>query len=135
MTEQTRVNGAINGAATDIVTIVLPDRIDSVTAQDVEKSMLAALTPGARVIVDGNSVTYMSAAGVRALATALRQADERQAHVVFCRFNGAAEDCLLVGGFSQLLDIVASPDEAAAKLRSKPVGNAADRLHPHRATG
>jgi anti-sigma B factor antagonist len=131
---RTNVPGG-DGSGDDIVTIVLPDRIDSVTAQDVEKSMLDAIAPGARVVVDGSAVTYMSAAGVRALATVLRQAEERQARVVFCRFAGAAEDCLVVAGFSQLLDVVGSPEDAVAKLRSKSVGNAAERLHPHGATG
>ena len=136
MTGERRMNGASGGGlAGDIVTVVLPDHIDSVTAQEVEKSMLDALVPGARVVVDGSAVTYMSAAGVRALATALRQAEERQARVVFCRFTGAAEDCLVVAGFSQLLDVVGSPEEAIARLRSKSVGNAAERLHPHGATG
>jgi anti-sigma B factor antagonist len=136
MTGERRMNGASGGGlAGDIVTVVLPDRIDSVTAQEVERSMLGALVPGARVVVDGSAVTYMSAAGVRALATALRQAEERQARVVFCRFTGAAEDCLVVAGFSQLLDVVGSPEEAIARLRSKSVGNAAERLHPHGAAG
>ena len=136
MSGERRMNGPVgDGSENDIVTIVLPDRIDSATAQDVEKSMLDAIAPGARVVVDGSAVTYMSAAGVRALATVLRQAEERQARVVFCRFAGAAEDCLVVAGFSQLLDVVGSPEDAVAKLRSKSVGNAAERLHPHGATG
>jgi anti-sigma B factor antagonist len=121
--------------AKDIATVMLPDRVDSATALGVEKSMLDALRPGARVIVDGSAVTYMSAAGVRALATALRRAEERQARVVFCRFTGPAEDCLIVGGFSQLLDVVATREEAAAKLRPKLAGKAADRLHARGATG
>jgi len=121
--------------AREIVTVMLPDRVDSETALEVEKSMLEALQPGARVIVDGSDVAYMSAAGVRALATALRQADERQARVVFCRFSGAAEDCLVVGGFAQLLDVVGTHEEAAARLRPKPAGAAEDRLHVRGAAG
>jgi anti-sigma B factor antagonist len=121
--------------ARGIVTVMLPDRVDSETALEVEKSMLEALQPGARVIVDGSDVAYMSAAGVRALATALRQADERQARVVFCRFSGAAEDCLVVGGFAQLLDVVGTHEEAAARLRPKSAGAAEDRLHVRGAAG
>jgi anti-sigma B factor antagonist len=136
MSGERRTNGPVGyGSEHDIVTIVLPDRIDSATAQDVEKSMLDAIAPGDRVVVDGSAVAYMSAAGVRALATVLRRAEERQARVVFCRFAGAAEDCLIVAGFSQLLDVVGSPEDAVAKLRSKSGGNAAERLHPYGATG
>src|SRR6185437_7881068 len=64
---ETRMNAM--DQAREIVTVMLPDRVDSETALGVEKSMLEALQPGARVIVDGSDITYMSAAGVRALAT------------------------------------------------------------------
>ena len=122
--------------ARDIVTVHLPDRVDSVTALAVQKSMLDALKPGGRVVVDGSSVTYMSAAGVRALATALRYAEAQRARVVFCNFSGAAEDCLLVSGFMQLLEVVATPAEAAQKLSTNgPVGNPAERLHARGTAG
>jgi anti-sigma B factor antagonist len=121
--------------AREIVTVMLPDRVDSETALGVEKSMLEALQPGARVIVDGSDITYMSAAGVRALATVLRRAEEQQARVVFCRFSGAAEDCLVVGGFAQLLDVVATHQEAAARLRPNLAGKAEERLHVRGAAG
>jgi anti-sigma B factor antagonist len=119
----------------EIVTVMLPERVDSETALEAEKTMLEALRPGARMIVDGSDVTYMSAAGVRTLATVLRQAEERQARVVFCRFSGPAEDCLVVGGFAQLLDVVATRDEAAARLRPKLTGEPEDRLHARGAAG
>lgn len=124
----------MNGA-NDIVTIMLPERVNSVTALAVEKSMLDALQPGARLIVDGSAVTYMSAAGVRAFATALREAAVRQARVVFCRFTGAAADCLIVGGFSKLLDVADSAQEARLRLISGSPGNPAERLHKQGVTG
>ena len=40
----------------------------------VEVMLVAALRPGARVIVDGSQVTYMSAAGVRTFASVLHKA-------------------------------------------------------------
>jgi anti-sigma B factor antagonist len=105
------------GKATDIATVMLPERVDSVTAHGVEKSMIDALKPGARVIVDGSAVIYMSAAGVRAFATALREAEARRAQVVFCRFGGLAADCLVVAGFSKLLQVTDSVEAAEAQLR------------------
>src|SRR5512146_2189719 len=68
----------------------LPERMDSATAAGIEKDLLAALHPQAKLIVDGSAVTYMSAAGVRALATVLHGAQEQAAQVVFCRFSGSA---------------------------------------------
>jgi anti-anti-sigma factor len=124
----------MNGA-NDIVTIMLPERVNSVTALAVEKSMLDALQPGARLIVEGSAVIYMSAAGVRAFATALREAAARQARVVFCRFSGAADDCLIVGGFSKLLDVADSVEDARVRLSSGSAGNPAERLHKQGVTG
>jgi anti-anti-sigma factor len=122
-----------------IVTVMLPDRLDSVTAASVESTILDTLRPGARVVVDGSAVGYMSAAGVRALATALLRAEERDARIVFCRFTGPAAECLLVSGFSQLLDITGSLEEATARLTPKLAIDPADRrqgrLRPRGTTG
>ena len=96
----------------------LPERVDSATALGMQRDLLAALGPGTRLIVDGSAVTYMSAAGVRALATVLHGAEEREARVVFCRFSGSAADCLEVSGFSQLLDVADSVEAARDRLQS-----------------
>lgn len=96
----------------------LPERVDSATALGMQRDLLAALSPGTRLIVDGSAVTYMSAAGVRALATVLHGAEEREAQVVFCRFSGSAADCLEVSGFAQLLDVADSVEAARDRLQS-----------------
>ena len=85
--------------------------------------MLGALRPHARVIVDGSAVIYMSAAGVRVMAVVLHRAVERSARIVFCSFSGPAADCLLVSGFSQLLDVAESTEEAVLRLRPKLTGS------------
>jgi len=119
----------------DVATIMLPERVDSATAGSVEALLFAAMRPGARVIVDGSAVVYMSAAGVRLLATAIHRAQERGTRIVLCRFSGPAADCLLVSGFSQLFDVAASAEEAGKRLGSKPTGFAGERLHARRAAG
>ena len=48
-------------AETAITTVMLPERVDSATSASVEAMMIDALRPGARVVVDGSAVTYMSA--------------------------------------------------------------------------
>ncbi len=113
----------------DFITVKLPVQIDSETSASVEASIVAALRPNGGVIVDGSEVNYMSAAGVRVFARALHKAEDQGAHIVFCRFVGAAADCLLVSGFSQLFDVVETPEEAAERLRPKPAGSAGGRLH------
>jgi anti-anti-sigma factor len=120
---------------TKISTVMLPQQVDSETSASVEALIVDALRTGAGVIVDGSEVTYMSAAGVRVFARALHRAEELGAHIAFCRFTGAAADCLLVSGFTQLFEVVDSVEEATARLRRNPAGATAERLHPHRRAG
>ena len=122
-------------ASNDITTIMLPERMDSVTASSVEQTLQAALTRGAKIIVDGSAVTYMSAAGVRALAGVLHGAEALGARVVFCRFSGPAADCLDVSGFSQLLDVAENIEDARAQLEPRLAGSAVNRLHRRGAAG
>jgi ceramide glucosyltransferase len=122
-------------ATPDIATIKLPEYTDSTSSLLVEQSMLAALQPGGRMIVDGSAVIYMSAAGVRALATVLHRAEREGTRVVLCSFSGAAADCLLVSGFSRLLDIAGSVEEAKARLRPNLAGSLVNRLHPRGSAG
>ena len=125
----------MTAASNDITTIMLPERMDSVTASSVEQTLQAALTRGAKIIVDGSVVSYMSAAGVRALASVLLGAEALEAHVVFCGFNGPAADCLDVSGFSQLLDVAKSIEDATARLKPRLAGSTGERLHPRGAAG
>ena len=119
----------------EIATVTLPERLDSETSPAIERRLLEALRPGARVVIDGFAISYMSAAGVRLLATALHVAEERGVHIAFCRFEGAAADCLQVSGFAQLLDVAASAEEAIARLRGTPRFGVPGRLHAERSTG
>ena len=119
----------------NIATVMLPQQVDSETSASVEALIVDALRPGAGVIVDGSEVTYMSAAGVRVFARALHRAEEIGGRIAFCRFSGAAADCLLVSGFTELFEVVASVEEAAARLRRNPAAAAAERLHPHTRAG
>ncbi len=122
-------------ASNGIATIMLPERMDSVTASSVEQTLQAALTRGAKIIVDGSAVAYMSAAGVRALAGILHGAEAVGARIVFCRFSGAAADCLDVSGFSQLLDVAENIEAAMARLEPRLGTNTSGRLHPRGAAG
>ena len=118
-----------------VVTMMLPERVDSATSASVERVISDALHPGARLIVDGSAVNYMSAAGVRALATVLHRAEELDAHIVFSRFSGTAADCLVVSGFTQLFDVADSREEAESRLAGKASKPSVERLHPRRTAG
>jgi anti-sigma B factor antagonist len=122
-------------SAQQISTVMLPAQVDSATAASVEATLIAALRPGAPLIVDGSEVVYMSAAGVRTLATVLHRAAELKARIVFCRFSGPAADCLVVSGFSELFDVAETVAEAAARVGIGASAGPGERLHPRGAAG
>ncbi len=103
----------------DISTVMLPATIDSETSGSVESLIIGALRPGGRLIVDGQNVAYMSAAGVRAFARALHHAEEVGAKIAFCRFTGPAADCLLVSGFTALFEVLETVEQAAQRLKGR----------------
>ena len=119
----------------DIEIVNLPDCVDSTTAEAIEQSILRRIVPGARLVVDGGDVTYMGAAGVRALVGILHHAQTAGGRVVFCRFGGPAADCLIVSGFSRLLDVAGSVEEATARLQPELLAKPAGRLHARGAAG
>ncbi len=123
------------GAAGDIDLVRLPECVDSTTAEAIELSILPRITQGARVIVDAAEVTYMGAAGVRALAGMLHHAEATGARLVFCRFAGPAADCLVVSGFSKLLDVAETLEEANLRLQSGMLAERPERLHVRGTTG
>jgi len=127
----------MNSTATSqpLSTVMLPERVDSATATSVEATLVAALRPGAPLVVDGSEIVYMSAAGVRTLATVLHRAAELKARIVFCRFSGPAADCLVVSGFSELLDVAETVAEAVARVGIGAPGGAGERLHPRGTAG
>lgn len=118
-----------------ISTVMLPARVDSSTAASVETMLVSALRPDASVIIDGSEVIYMSAAGVRTLATVLHRAEELRTRIVFCKFSGPAADCLLVSGFSELFDVAESAAAATSRFEDRGTEGAAERLHPRAAAG
>jgi anti-anti-sigma factor len=119
----------------DVTTILLPERVDSATSASVGAMVFAAMGRGARVIVDGSAVTWMSAAGVRMLASAIHRAQEHDTRIELCRFSGPAADCLLVSGFSKLFEVAESVEEARQRLGDHPTPLPGDRLHLRRAAG
>lgn len=112
----------------EITTVTLPATIDSATSGSVEALIIGALRPGGRLIVDGQAVAYMSAAGVRSFARALHHAEEIGAQIAFCRFTGPAADCLLVSGFTALFEVLETVEAAAQRLQGRSRGPADERL-------
>ena len=71
----------------------------------------------------------------RILAGAALAQQEAQAQIVFCRFSGPAADCLLVSGFSRLLEVADSIEEATLRLQPGRLAVPGERLHARGTAG
>jgi len=108
---------------TEVVELRLPERLDSRSAPEFERSALALVVAGAKLLVRADDVVYMSAAGIRTLVRLSRGAIARGASMAMTGFGKAASDCLDASGFAGVLPIFESLDEArhaAVSGRARP---------------
>ena len=103
-----------NGQAQPPIPILgVTGRLDASTVSILERSLVRALSTGARVIViDMGEVTYISSSGLRVLLTTRRQARERGGDVLLCALSPNVRDVLDMVGFTVLFSIFTSVEDA-----------------------
>jgi anti-anti-sigma factor len=102
------------------LTVVRPvGRIDSTTARDFEESLLSAIQNLSNTaIVDLSAVTYVSSAGLRVFLIGAKKAKERGGALTICSAEPHVREVFDVTGFSSLLGLHATLEEARAALGS-----------------
>ena len=90
-------------------------RIDSATAPDFDNALKGLLDHGRKkIIIDCESLEYVSSAGLRAMLAALKSAKGSGGNVVLARANERVRDTLALVGFQTLFlqytDIVDAVD-------------------------
>ena len=93
--------------------ITLTGRIDATTASSFETSCRELLDSGAKkVVVDLGGVEYISSAGLRVILTMVKAA----ATLAFCSMQSMVAEVFKISGFSSMLPIYATRDEAVSAL-------------------
>lgn len=87
-------------------------RIDSATAGEFEKRLVAAVGNSNRVVVDMAQLGYISSAGLRALLVAAKKARPGGGRIALAAMAPAIREVFDLSGFSSLFEIF--PDGTAA---------------------
>lgn len=97
----------------DITILGLCGRMDSVTAQIVEQRMLSLIEGGNHhLVVDCAQLAYISSAGLRVFLMAAKRVTQAKGKLIFTRLNDEVRQVFDLTGFSTILQICRSREEA-----------------------
>ena len=97
--------------------IALTGRIDATTASSFETSSRELLDSGAKkVVVALGGVGYISSAGLRVILTMVKASKDAAGTLAFCSMQSMVAEVFKISGFSSMLPIYATRDEAVSAL-------------------
>jgi anti-sigma B factor antagonist len=97
----------------DVVILALSGKLDATTAKTFEDKILAVINSGAqRLAVDLSQLDYVSSSGLRVFLLAAKQLQGTQGKIVLCALKDHVRQVFDLAGFSSVLSIYGSRDEA-----------------------
>lgn len=110
----------IRETATDGISVLaLSGRMDAVTAPEFEDAAKALLDKGAtRIVVDMAGLEYVSSAGLRGILGLVKAVRAKAGGLAFCSLQPMAAEVFRISGFTAMLTIRDSREEALAALRN-----------------
>ena len=101
----------------DYVTFSLNGRLDSNTSASLEKRIDDAMESGAtKLIIDFDRLDYISSAGLRIILKTTKALDRANGKIMLCAMQDYVREVFEIAGFDTFLPIVATREEAAAKI-------------------
>lgn len=95
------------------ITVMAPrGRVDSNSARELEEALLPLFDGGTPVLVDLDSMSYISSAGLRVLLLAARRSKATNLPLALSSMSKPVEEVFAISGFAKLFRIY--PDRAAA---------------------
>ena len=92
-------------------------RVDSNSARELEEALLPLFDAGAPVLVDLDSMSYISSAGLRVLLLAARRSKATSLPLALCSMSKPVEEVFTISGFAKLFRIHPDRAEALAALK------------------
>jgi len=100
-----------------IMVFELDGRLDSVTSNQLEKSLMACLQAGEKnVVIDFSKVDYISSAGLRVLLMVAKKTKSVGGKAVLAALSNNVKEVFDIAGFTTIFSIFAAEDEALASL-------------------
>ena len=92
-------------------------RLDSNTSPEFEKKIFEVIEDGTKsVIVDFESLDYISSAGLRVLLKATKQLKRSDGKIVLCSMKEYIKEVFEIAGFVSIFPIVSSVGEAVEEF-------------------
>ena len=102
------------------VILSLTGRLDATTSPELDKWITERLLSGTNsLLLDLSQLQYISSAGLRVLAVALKQISANSGRMALCGLREPVKMVFDVSGFTTFFPISASVDEALALLSQK----------------
>ena len=100
----------------DILILSPAGRIDNDTSPAFQARLLAALNPGAAVLVDLSAVEYVSSAGLRALMMGSKQSKAANGRLAVAALGPVVKEIFEISRFSLVVQVFDTTADAVAAL-------------------
>jgi len=101
----------------DAVILALSGKLDATTAKTFEDKILGVINSGTqRLVVDLSQLEYVSSSGLRVLLLAAKRLQGTDGKIVLCALKDQIRQVFDLAGFSSILSIYGSRDEAIKGL-------------------
>jgi len=97
----------------NVTVVKAPGRLDTVTAPEFEKQLMALVNGGSiRVVVDATAMDYVSSAGLRTFLSIAKRLQQAKGKLTLGGLTHQVKEIFDIAGFSGILPIFATSDEA-----------------------
>ena len=101
----------------DAVILALSGKLDATTAKTFEDRILGVINSGTqRLVVDLSQLDYVSSSGLRVFIIAAKRLQTVDGKIVMCSMKDHVRQVFDLAGFSSMLSIYASRDEAIKSI-------------------
>jgi anti-sigma B factor antagonist len=101
----------------DTVVLALAGKLDATTAKIFEDKILAEINSGdRRFVIDLSQLEYVSSSGLRVLLLAAKRLHSTDGKIVLCSLKEHVRQVFDLAGFSSILSIYGSRDDALKAL-------------------
>ena len=101
----------------DAVILALSGKLDATTAKTFEDRILGVINSGTqRLVVDLSQLDYVSSSGLRVFILAAKRLQTVDGKIVLCSLKDHVRQVFDLAGFSSMLSIYASRDEAMKSI-------------------
>ena len=102
---------------TDAVVLALSGKLDATTAKTFEDKILAEIDSGdRRFVIDLSQLEYVSSSGLRVFLLAAKRLHSADGKIVLCSLKEHVRQVFDLAGFSSILSLYGSRDEALKAL-------------------